>query len=68
MTATNTCTMSGDSRYAVGWAAGHPEAAQLPEDAIAGRAGILCARASGGGVCGPGRVSLTSWERSVQEG
>lgn len=40
----------------------------LPEDAIAGRAGILCAGASGGGVRGHGRVSLTSWERSVQEG
>ena len=39
----------------------------LPEDAIAGRAGILCAGALGGGVRGPGRVSLTSGERSGQE-
>lgn len=37
-------------------------------DAFAGRAGILCSGALGGGVRGPGRVSLTSWERSVQEG
>ena len=26
-----------------GWAAGYPEAAQLPEDAIAGRVGSYCA-------------------------
>ena len=66
-TPTNTCTMSGDSRLWAGWAAGHPEAAQLPEDAVAGRAGIFCAVACGVGVRGPWRVSLTSGERSGQE-
>jgi hypothetical protein len=40
----------------------------LPEDAIAGRSGILCAGALGVGVRGHERVSLTSRERSGQEG
>ena len=44
-----------------------PEAAQLPEDAIAGRAGIFCAVALCAGVRGLWRVSLTSGERSGQE-
>jgi len=30
--------------------------------------GIFCALASGAGVRGPWRVSLSSWERSGQEG
>ena len=68
ITTANPCNTSRDSSWYAGWAAGYPEAAQPPEDAIAGRAGILCAVASGVGVRGPWRVSLTSWERSGQEG
>ena len=40
----------------------------LPEDAIAGRAGIHCAGALCVGVRGPWRVSLASWEPCGQEG
>ena len=39
--------------------------AQLQEDAIAGRAGIFCAGASGASVRGPWRVSLASGKRSA---
>ena len=40
---------------------------KMRNDAIAGRAGIFCAGASGVGVRGPWRVSLASGERSGQE-
>ena len=68
ITTANPCNTSRDSSWYAGWAAGYPEAAKPPEDAIAGRAGIFCAGASGAGVRGPWRVSLASGERSGQEG
>ena len=40
----------------------------LPEDAIAGRAGILCAGACGGGVCGPERLSYGANESGSRAG
>lgn len=64
----NPCNTSRDSSWYAGWAAGYPEAAKPPEDAIAGRAGTICAGASCVGVRGPWRVSLASRERSGQEG